>query len=384
MKRFTHHQLGQAVVALALLVTLACTEVIAATSAYWRHEEGPLGSIVPDGPATVLDSTGNGNNMETFSSAFAPFTAATYVSEVSPLALRSGLDNTLALDFGPEPVEGVEDGADPLNGNARNDDNYSAGAPINMQLFSAITVELAFNMHDVTGFQALVGKDGKPLGDAPGEDDSPVQPFVVKVRGDSEGGIPNQLQVEWIDGDGTLFGDIHSLLSGETIVPNQWYHVAFTLSAAGAELWMAEESGDYILVDAETGEDYVGPSGEVIVADNTAWSIGRGMFGNGVTDWSNAIIDEVRVSDTALTPNEFLFDTVPGGQAGDFDGDGDVDGRDFLFWQRDTSVGNLADWQNSYGADGLVAFAAVPEPATWTLLFGLIGVGASLRSGRIG
>jgi hypothetical protein len=51
---------------------------------------------------------------------------------------------------------------------------------------------------------------------------------------------------------------------------------------------------------------------------------------------------------------------------GDFDLDGDVDGRDFLLWQRNPSVGNLADWQTNYGSNGgpLSASTAVPEPST--------------------
>ena len=35
---------------------------------------------------------------------------------------------------------------------------------------------------------------------------------------------------------------------------------------------------------------------------------------------------------------------------GDFDGDGDVDGHDFLVWQRDLNVGTLSEWQDNYGA----------------------------------
>ena len=56
-----------------------------ATAAYWRHEEGPAGSLVPDGPDTVLDSSGNGNHMQTFSSAFADYTSPTYSASVPPL-----------------------------------------------------------------------------------------------------------------------------------------------------------------------------------------------------------------------------------------------------------------------------------------------------------
>jgi hypothetical protein len=47
---------------------------------------------------------------------------------------------------------------------------------------------------------------------------------------------------------------------------------------------------------------------------------------------------------------------------GDFDFDGDVDGRDFLVWQRDPSVGDLADWQTHYGEGLMSAVKAVPEP----------------------
>jgi hypothetical protein len=60
-------------------------------------------------------------------------------------------------------------------------------------------------------------------------------------------------------------------------------------------------------------------------------------------------------------------------QDGDFDGDGDVDGRDFLRWQRGgspspLSAGDLSLWQNNYGAGGLVAVSAVPEPSSVILL----------------
>jgi hypothetical protein len=53
---------------------------------------------------------------------------------------------------------------------------------------------------------------------------------------------------------------------------------------------------------------------------------------------------------------------------GDFNGDGYVDGRDFLVWQQNPAIGNLADWQANYGVE-LMATAAsavspVPEPVT--------------------
>lgn len=71
--------------------------------------------------------------------------------------------------------------------------------------------------------------------------------------------------------------------------------------------------------------------------------------------------------------------TVPNTNlAGDFDLDGDVDGHDFLLWQRNPSIGNLADWQTHYGTPLVASSRAgssptpaatpVPEPAAGLLL----------------
>jgi len=268
-----------------------------ATSAYWRHEGTP-GTLIPAGNDTVPDSSGNGNHMQTFDPSF---TSATYSSLVSPVPLRSGLPNTSSVDF----RAGGDDGG-------LNDDNFTTTSkPISGQLFNAMTVEVAFLMDAVGGFQAIMGKDGKPLGDQPGEDNSPVPPFKVLIRGDNfPNAVNNQLFVEWIDGDGTLNSDDHFLAGGQTIVPNQWYHIAVTINATDASLWVAGQTGAYQQVDHITG-DFAGPSGNVLVQEQLGWSVGRGMFNNGVTDWSDAHIDEVRISDTVLTPNQFLFNAVP-------------------------------------------------------------------------
>ena len=74
---------------------------------------------------------------------------------------------------------------------------------------------------------------------------------------------------------------------------------------------------------------------------------------------------------------------APAGQAGDFDDDGDVDGNDFLIWQRGDSPsplspGDLSDWQAHYGAapPPLVVANALPEPSS--LLIASIGLTLSL------
>jgi fibronectin-binding autotransporter adhesin len=74
---------------------------------------------------------------------------------------------------------------------------------------------------------------------------------------------------------------------------------------------------------------------------------------------------------------------------GDFDNDGDVDGRDFLIWQRGGSpngatAGDLAQWQANYGTTPLTAAVtasstAVPEPGTMGLVTLAVLLGSSIR-----
>ena len=58
--------------------------------------------------------------------------------------------------------------------------------------------------------------------------------------------------------------------------------------------------------------------------------------------------------------------------SGDFDGDGDVDGADFLAWQRGESpsplsASDLAIWRDNYGNSALSATQSVPEPSSLLL-----------------
>jgi hypothetical protein len=113
--------------------------------------------------------------------------------------------------------------------------------------------------------------------------------------------------VEWIDGD----GDIHFLSSGSTMTSGEWYHVAFTLSDTDASLYIADETGPYSLVDSISGADFAGSSNEVLVDSTGNFSVGRGMYNGNAADWSDALIDEVRISDRVLEVTELLFDPAP-------------------------------------------------------------------------
>lgn len=72
----------------------------------------------------------------------------------------------------------------------------------------------------------------------------------------------------------------------------------------------------------------------------------------------------------------YTFATNPG-SPGDFDFDDDVDGSDFLEWQREFGVSldadDLTDWQTNYGAGSLAAASSVPEASSIALtMIGMI------------
>jgi hypothetical protein len=71
------------------------------------------------------------------------------------------------------------------------------------------------------------------------------------------------------------------------------------------------------------------------------------------------------------------------GPPGDFSNDGLVDGRDFLLWQRGQSPNplspsELADWKSNYGSATLAS--AAPEPEAWILV--LIGISLKVLTTR--
>lgn len=81
-------------------------------------------------------------------------------------------------------------------------------------------------------------------------------------------------------------------------------------------------------------------------------------------------------ADNIINVDNFQFEFIaPVIGPGDFDEDGDVDGADFLKWQRGETdppldSAALAAWQSNFGAGGTlaaVAAAAVPEPASLLL-----------------
>lgn len=242
----------------------------AATLVYWRFEEGS-GSVA-QGDDTVLDQSGNGNHLRTFSVETAPM----YTTEVPEAVIaQTGDPNALALDFNP------------------NQDLYSLEKPINSFGGSAFTIEASFNADDISRYHGIVGKDGRPTA-------SPLAPVQLKLRDDND-----NFQFEIVDVNG-VGQQVQSL---STAIPGVWYHLAAVYDGTTPfhtlSLYMKQPGDtDYILQGTTSF-----PS-DIAYGDALPWTVGRGFFNGNITDWADGRIDEVRISDVALSPEQFLH-SVP-------------------------------------------------------------------------
>ena len=98
------------------------------------------------------------------------------------------------------------------------------------------------------------------------------------------------------------------------------------------------------------------------------------------TDGQLLLRDSEFFDANSTTRPQLVVDFSFGGGSGDFDSDGDVDGADFLEWQRtDATSGGLQNWQNDYPMESTLT--AVPEPTSVALLL-VAGMGLAFTSRR--
>jgi hypothetical protein len=183
----------------------------------------------------------------------------------------------------------------------------------------------------------------------------------------------------------------------------KWYHAAVTytgdeFSTENNLKFYWTEVGPTVTQAAEVGSHFM-------FADNLGGtadlSIANDARATQTQNWVG-LMDEVRISDIARGPNQFIFanPTPPTLHPGDFDGDGDVDGADFVAWQTnfpkptgatlaqgdadgdgDVDGADFVVWQTNFPFSPGPAASPVPEPSS-IVLSGMIAA-ILIRFGRL-
>ncbi len=180
---------------------------------------------------------------------------------------------------------------------------------------------------------------------------------VALTRVNSGGGLVNAVE-EFVENElvfdrlvspiGTLWAYPFNNNPGANIAASNWSNLAF-------HPW----------VTAFGGNGSGGPPG-VIGLPSVMYSVEDDLY-----------IDVRLTGWTVRTGGGFSYERAMAPILGDFDFDGDVDGRDFLAWQRGESptpfsAGDLAAWQAEYNGGGPLTAASVAVPEPSTLLIGLV------------
>lgn len=199
---------------------------------------------------------------------------------------------------------------------------------------------------------------------------------------------------------GGSFWEIERPIPVEKLDDTNWHHAVWQFDAtpgsASTALWW-----DGVLLGNAPDDGFaVSPRTS---SDNTRFLVGESQTGS--APWPG-LIDEFRISDDLVyDPNgDFIPPTAPFATptpvvAGDYDNDSDVDGNDFLVWQRgfgsnvappgtdpDGSANGVVDaadltvWRNNFGAGAATAARAIPEPSNWLTAAVCI---AALTTGRL-
>jgi hypothetical protein len=360
MSRIVRHMVGMAACGLVISFANSAMAVTAnpLENAYWRFEEGTSGAQVVGATDNTVPDSANQNHLKTDSATTAP----TYTSAVAPTPLKSGFTDGVALDFQTD---------DFLFASGKNIDNGMIGPPTGPNV-TGITIEAAFRPSVVDSlFHAIIGKDGAPISG------NPVQTLVLKVRGDT-----NKLQIEQFDGSGVS----RQVSSLNTINANQWYYAAVVNDSSTLKLYLDSNDGNGYQLQGSTalagGAMWQGTNHD---SYSQPWTIGRGQYGGGATDFFNGVIDEVQITNRALAPWEFLF-----APQGDYNGDKLVDAGDYAIWRKTNIFGaqGYTTWRNHFGIDynqvgsGSVT-TSIPEPASLVFAaIALAGVASVRRRNR--
>lgn len=132
-------------------------------------------------------------------------------------------------------------------------------------------------------------------------------------------------------------------------------------------------SGNSQLVELQEGAD---PGSTSPGANTTSFNksvlfeLGN-IYTGGVAEQDGITFEFLLAGNSELTAGTVVFGDIPTVEPnGDFDGDGDADGADFLKWQRDgLGTAALVDWETNYGNGGAASvIGAVPEPSSLVLL----------------
>ncbi|MEN6308724.1 MAG: LamG domain-containing protein, partial [Anaerohalosphaeraceae bacterium] len=253
--------------------------VQAATVAYWRFEEGPANArtrhTTSDGiyDLAVTDLSGNGNHLSAWSAGDEYACLYRIQVHTSTVPLTGVVNHFSLQNVGTRP------GLFTSSANTNPSYDLQGWTPLSW------TIEASFFTTAGAGHRAIVGRDGYNVASG----NTALAPLYFKINTD------NRAEITFVDMDGKSYG----LYSTTLIEANRWYHMAAVSDGLVLRLYLNGK------LDASLD---LGDGNHALSKDNNSrsWTVFRSMWNNNPADYFAGYIDEVRISDTALQPYQFL------------------------------------------------------------------------------
>jgi hypothetical protein len=247
----------------------------------------------PDGQfdGQIPDVTGNGNALSTWSQG--GFAGYGYRADVPYATVPvSAIPNTLSVkNTGGAPGMFTTSSV-----------SHPSGVDIETMTPTAFTVEVSWKPEN-GGYRTVVGRDAQNVSTS----NAALAALYMQARPD------NSVGIQFTD----AAGNTHEAFSPAGVIhgfdfptdPNgingTWYNLVGVSDGSTLQMWV---NGALV-----ASTPFSSPNPELAIGTTNGgdwhaggWSVGRGLFNGGHTDRAYGFIDEVRISNSALAPSEFL------------------------------------------------------------------------------
>lgn len=292
----------QLLMAAGLLCGIGAVTAEADTLAYWRME-GTAGNNVPGGTGgaytqSVNDESGNGNHLSVWGDGGGA--GFIYNSDVSSATVpQTGAANTTSMkNTGGGPAAHTHSGLNPS----------IIGQDVEAYFGNTFTLEVSYKPELTDGHRTFLGRDG--INTTSG--DGALANIYFQLRPDETVAFNYSDAQGFRHGVETGPGAVTGFVWADN--PNgdnpytPWYDFAVTSDGTWLRLYIDG-------VEVASTDMSLSGSGDTSLAQATgdggdwranAWTVGRGLYNGGHGDRAYGFIDEVRISDEALAPNQLL------------------------------------------------------------------------------
>ena len=294
------------------IITLLAVSTKASTVAYWRFEQGPANSAaIKEFP--FLDISGNGNHLDPWSTGGNDGSVYRNNTAYNPVPRTKETNLFSIQNSGPSPSIMTRS----LNRSYGNG-SFPTGIDIETITPAKFTIEAFFKPESNGKYRTIVGRDAINIADSKPESAA----LYLQIRPD------DGVNITFVDVSGFRHKAMSpaNLITGfdwasDTLGENgRWYYAAAVSDGQKLSLYLANLTAGTDLVQvAQTDLSATGSPNTSLAKGTTngtdwhsgGWSVARGLFDGNHTDRMYGFVDEIRISDSALSTSQLLINPKP-------------------------------------------------------------------------